>query len=812
MQGLIQDLRYGVRMLIKSPAVTAVAIIALMLGIGANTAIFSVVHAVLLRSFPYADGDRLAIVWENRMRGKGNPQNVINLGNFFDWKDQNTVFSDMAAFFDLNANLTGDGDPEEIPAQIATTNLFSLLGVNPIKGRTFAPDDGKTGQSRVVVIGYDLWQRRFGGDPNIIGRKITLNNEPNEVIGVLPPEVGWYVQKGSILSKAPQIWSPWQVANEARERRGRFARAVARLKPGVTFEQAQNEMNVIGARLEQQFPEFNARWGVTVVPLRTQFTGEIRKPLLILLGAVGFVLLIACANVANLLLARAASRKREIALRAGLGASRWRIARQLLTESVLLSLFGGALGLLLAVWGTKVLLALSPPELVDLRSATVNVPVLLFTIALTLFTGIAFGLVPAFEASRFDLNEPLKESGKGVIGGTRAHRLRSLFVVAQVALALVLLVGAGLLMKSLNRLQSVEPGFDPGNLLTMRVNLPERKYDSDPKLLNFFKQAIEGIRAIPGVESAGAINTIPFGGPHSGTRIQIEGQPKRPPGQDLSTGVCVTDANYFQTMHIPLKRGRLYTPQEVSEMRHVVVVNEAFARENFPGQDPIGQRVTINMKDENQPSEIIGIVGDNKHKGLDAEVEPMAFWPHAELVYSSMTIAIRTRGEGVNVAGAARNVIHQLDPEQPIGEVINMNGLMARSVARSRFNSMLLAIFSVVALVMAAVGIYGVMSYAVLQRTHEIGVRMALGAQRRDVLILILKQGIVLAVTGVLVGLAGSFGLTRVISTLLFDVTATDKTIFAVVAAGLFVITFIASYIPAWRATRVDPLVALRYE
>jgi len=812
MQGLIQDLRYGVRMLIKSPAVTAVAIIALMLGIGANTAIFSVVHAVLLRSFPYAEGDRLAIVWENRMRGKGNPQNVINLGNFFDWKDQNTVFSDMAAFFDLNANLTGDGDPEEIPAQIATTNLFSLLGVNPIKGRTFAPDDGKTGQSRVVVIGYDLWQRRFGGDPNIIGRKITLNNEPNEVIGVLPPEVGWYVQKGSILSKAPQIWSPWQVANEARERRGRFARAVARLKPGVTFEQAQNEMNVIGARLEQQFPEFNAKWGVTVVPLRTQFTGEIRKPLLILLGAVGFVLLIACANVANLLLARAASRKREIALRAGLGASRWRIARQLLTESVLLSLFGGALGLLLAVWGTKVLLALSPPELVDLRSATVNVPVLLFTIALTLFTGIAFGLVPAFEASRFDLNEPLKESGKGVIGGTRAHRLRSLFVVAQVALALVLLVGAGLLMKSLNRLQSVEPGFDPGNLLTMRVNLPERKYDSDPKLLNFFKQAIEGIRAIPGVESAGAINTIPFGGPHSGTRIQIEGQPKRPPGQDLSTGVCVTDANYFQTMHIPLKRGRLYTPQEVSEMRHVVVVNEAFARENFPGQDPIGQRVTINMKDENQPSEIIGIVGDNKHKGLDAEVEPMAFWPHAELVYSSMTIAIRTRGEGVNVAGAARNVIHQLDPEQPIGEVINMNGLMARSVARSRFNSMLLAIFSVVALVMAAVGIYGVMSYAVLQRTHEIGVRMALGAQRRDVLILILKQGIVLAVTGVLVGLAGSFGLTRVISTLLFDVTATDKTIFALVAAGLFVITFIASYIPAWRATRVDPLVALRYE
>ena len=812
MQGLIQDIRYGIRMLVKSPAVTAVAIIALTLGIGANTAIFSVVHAVLLRALPYAEGDRLAIVWENRKSGKGNPQNVINLGNFFDWKEQNSVFSDMAAFFDQNTNLTGDGEPEEVPAQIATTNLFSLLGVTPIKGRTFAPDEGREGQPRVVVISYDLWQRRFGGDPNIIGRKIALNNQPSEVIGVLPPDVGWYVQKGSMINRPPQIWAPWQVSNELRQRQGRFARAVARLKPGVTLEQAQNEMNVIGARLEQQFPEFNARWGVTVVPLATQFTGEVRKPLLILLGAVGFVLLIACANVANLLLARAASRKREIALRAGLGASRWRIARQLLTESVLLSTFGGILGLLLAWWGTKALLALSPPELMDLRGTSVNVPVLLFTGGLSLLSGVAFGLFPALEASRFDISAPLKESGKGVSGGTRSQRVRSVFVVAQVAMALVLLVGAGLLMKSLSRLQSVEPGFDANNVLTMRVNLPSRKYDTDPKRLNFFKQAIEQIRTIPGVELAGAINTIPFGGPHSGTRIQIEGQPKRPAGQELGTGVCVTDVNYFQTMRIPLKRGRLFTQQEALEMRHVVVVNEAFARENFPGQDPIGQRVTIDMKDDNQPSEIIGIVGDNKHKGLDSEVEPMSFWPHAELVYPAMTLTIRTHGDASSVASGARNVIHQLDSDQPIGEVITMNGLMARSVARSRFNSLLLAIFSAVALVMAAVGIYGVMSYAVLQRTHEIGVRMALGAQRGDVLRLILKQGIVLASTGVLVGLAGSFGLARVISTLLFDVAATDKMTYAAVAAGLFAITFVASYIPAWRATRVDPLVALRYE
>jgi putative ABC transport system permease protein len=812
MQTVLQDLRYGARMLLKNPAVTVVAIIALMLGIGANTAIFSVVHGVLLRSFPYQDGERLAIVWENRQSGKGNPQNVINLGNFFDWKDQNTVFTDMAAFFDFNVNLTGDGQPEEIPGQVATPNLFSLLGVNPIKGRTFAPDDGKPGQNQVVVIGYDLWQRRFGGDPAIVGRKITINNEPNEIIGVLPPDVGWFVQKGSLIRTAPQIWSPWQVSENLRRRRGRFARAVARLKPGVTWEQAQNEMSMIGARLEQQYPEFNTQWSVNVVPLRTQVTGEIRKPLFILLGAVGFVLLIACANVANLLLARAASRKKEIALRAGLGASRWRIARQLLTESVLLSVIGGGLGLLLAWWGTRALLALSPPELMDLRDTSVNLPVLGFTIGLTLLTGIVFGLVPALEATRVDLNESLKEGGRGAGQGAGSHRLRSAFVVTQVALALVLLVGAGLLIRSLNRLNSVEPGFNPNQVLTMRVNLPDQKYDSEPKIINFFKQAVDQLKTLPGVESVGAINYVPFGGPHSGTIIHIEGQPQRPPGQELSTGIVVTDVNYFTTMGIPLKRGRLFTAQEATEMRHVVVVNETFARENFPGQDPIGKRVTIHMKEENVPTEIIGIVGDNKHKGLDLEIEPMAFWPHPELVTSSMTLLVRTKGDPTSVATAARNVIHQIDPEQPVGEVNTMQGLMATSVARSRFNTILLTVFSVVALVMAAVGIYGVMSYSVQQRTHELGIRLALGAQHVDVLKLILKQGIVLGAVGVVAGLLGSLGLTRLMASLLFEVTPTDVRTFAVVAAGLFLIVLIACYIPARRATKVNPLVALRYE
>ena len=812
MHTLFQDLRFGARMLLKNPGVTLVAVIALMLGIGANTAIFSVVNSVLLRSFPYEDGERSAMVWESRQSGKVNPQNVINLGNFFDWKDQNTVFSDMAAFFDLNRNLTSDGEPEEVPGQIATTNLFPLLGVKPILGRTFAPDEGQDGQPRVVVIGYDLWQRRYGGDPNIVGRNITMNNEPATIIGVLPANVGWHIEKGSMIKKAPEIWTPWQISNDLRVRRGRFARAVARLKPGVTLAQAQNEMNLIGARLQQQYPEFDTNWGVNVVPLRTQFTGEIRKPLLILLGAVGFVLLIACANVANLLLARAASRKKEIALRAGLGASRLRIARQLLTESVLLSGIGGALGLLLAWWGTKALIAMSPAGLMDLRNVSVSLPVLAFTFGLTLLTGIVFGLVPALEAARFDLTDSLKEGGKNIGGGARSQRLRSLFVVTQVALALVLLIGAGLLVKSFNRLQSVAPGFEPNNLLTMQLNLPRKKYDTDGKILNFYKQAVEHLQEIPGVEVAGANSFFPFAGPHAGTNIDIEGQPKLPSSQGLGTGVCVVDANYFRVMQIPLKRGRLFSEQETREMRHVVVVNETFARQNLPGQDPIGKRVTIHMKDEIEPSEIIGVVGDNKTVGLDVEVEPMAFWPHPELVYSSMTLAMRTQVEPTSIATAARNTIRKIDPEQPIGEVSTMNYMMGKSIGRSRFNATLLAVFSLVAMVMAAVGIYGVMSYSVQLRTHEIGVRMALGAQRRDVLELIVKKGIVLGLLGVTVGLAASFGLTRLMQTLLFEVTTTDKTVFAGVAGALFLVTLIACYVPARRATKVDPLVALRYE
>ena len=807
MTTLLADIRFGARMLVKSPMMTFIALLALTLGIGANTAIFSVVNAVLLRTFPYSDPEKLVLVWEKR-QGARTDQNVINLGNFSDWKEQNQVFTDMAVFFDRTFNLTSDGEPEEVPIQLGTTNLFSVLGTNALLGRTFVTDDA--GQPR-VVISYGLWQRRFGGDTNIIGHQITLNEKVNTIVGVLPANFGWHIQKGTQASRPADIWVPFQITNELRQRRGRFASAVARLKPGVSMDQAQREMDTIGARLAQQYPEFNATWGVNVVPLRTQFTGEIRRPLYILLGAVGFVLLIACANVANLLLARASARRKEIAVRAGLGASRWRIARQLLTESVMLSLAGGALGVLVAWWGTKALVALSPPALIDLKSVGVSLPVLAFTLGLSLLTGIVFGLVPSLEATRFDLQDSLKEGGKNVGGTSGSHRVRSLFVVTQVALALVLLVGAGLLVKSFNRLQSVDPGFNANNLLTMRVTLPFAKYQEDSKRIDFFKKALEQVRAIPGVEAAGAINSPPFTGLYPGTNVEVDGQ-KLPPGEELKTGVCVTDANYFATMQIPLKQGRMYTEQEATEMRHVVLVNEEFVRKNLGGQDPLGKRLTIYMKDDNVPTEIIGVVADHKHLALDVPIEPMVYWPYAELVYTGMTLMIRTRGDAATVAPAARNVIRSLDPRQPIGEVATMEKLLSTSVARSRFSASLLTVFSFVALVMAAVGIYGVMSYSVLQRTHEIGVRMALGAQRFDVLKLVVKKGIVLGVVGVAAGLAASFGLTRLISTLLFEVTATDAATFTAVSVGLFLVTLIACYVPARRATRVDPLKALRYE
>lgn len=807
MQTLWKDLRYGARMLLKNPGFTLVAVFTLALGIGANTAIFSVVNAVLLGTLPYAEADRLVMVWEKSQRRE---QNVINLGNFFDWKTQSQSFEDMAAFADFRTNLTGDGEPTELPAQICTDNLFNVLGVQPIHGRTFTSEDGKDGQDNVVVLGYALWQRRFGGDPQVVGRKIILNNNENTVIGVLPPDFKWHILGNSLTSQPAELWTPWVISEQMKLRRGRFASAVARLKPGVSLAQARTEMDTMQFRLIEQYKEFNTGWGITVTPLREQFAGELRPALRVLMGAVGFVLLIACANVANLLLARAAVRQKEIAVRAAMGAGRWRIVRQLLTESLLLAGLGGIAGLFLAWWGTETLVKLSPPELGVLQGLEISAPVLGFSFIVALSTGVLFGLVPALEASNIKLSEMLKEAGRSIGGSTRSQRLRNALVVAEVALALVLLVGAGLLIRSFMRLQSAGTGFNAENVMTMRVALPGRRYNDDPKRINFFTQAIAQMRALPGVESAGAINFMPFAGPGSGTGFEIEGKPPSLPGQGRVTGVCVADQNFFHAMQIPLKRGRMFTEQEVKEMRHVVVVNEALARKYFPNEEPLGQSITIAMKNENVPTEIVGIVADVKHAQLDKDAEPMSYWPIAELPYNSMTFVLRTKGEPLATAAAARNVIQTLDPQQPVADVRTLESMLGKSIARQRFNMLLLAVFAVVALLLSASGIYGVMSYGVTQRTNEIGIRRALGAQNRDVLVLVIGQGMKMAIGGVTLGLVAAFALTRLLKTLLFGVSTTDPLTFAAIAVLLTLVALLACWIPARRATKVDPMIALR--
>jgi putative ABC transport system permease protein len=811
METLLQDLRYGVRVLLKSPGFTAVAVIALALGIGANTAIFSVVNSVMLRPLPYENPDRLVMVWEyNRPRGRD--RNVISPANFIDWREQNTVFEQMAAFVDFRTNLTGVEDPEELPVQAVTVNTFSMLGASPHLGRTFLPEDEKADGERTIILSQGLWRRRFGADPNIVGNQIALDGQSYTVIGVMPTGFQLFIQQDSFSGKQAEVWMPIRFTPNHRVRRGRSWRAIAQLKPGVTVAQAQEEMSAIAGRLEQQYSDFNSGWDVNIVPLREQIVGGIRQALLVLLGAVGFVLLIACGNVANLLLARAATRQKEMAIRAALGASRLRVVRQLLTESVLLSVLGGGLGLLLALWGVDALLALSPKNLLVVQSVSLDTSVLGFALGVSVLTGVIFGVVPAFIASRSDLNESLKEGGKSAASGERGHRVRSMFVVAEVALALVLLIGSGLMIKSFLRLQAVDAGFRPENLLTARVLLPGSKYGQDPQVIGFFRQAVERLRSSPGVRSASAIAFLPFAGPGAGTSFAIVGRPDPPPSERPVTDVRVIEPDYFSTMGIPMLSGRTFNEGEATEARHVVVINEYMASRYFPGEDPIGKQVTINMKATNIPSEIIGVVGNVKHAGLDVETRSMAYWPHPELAYPFMTLVVRTEADPLLFAGSLQREIRAIDQDQPVADVRTMDAWIADSVSRARFSTLLLGIFAGLALILAAVGIYGVMSYSVTERTHEIGVRMALGARPGDVLRLVVRQGMTLAVLGVGIGLGAAAALTRVMSSLLFGVSVTDPVTFVAIPIVLVGVALAAAAVPARRASRVDPMVALRYE
>jgi putative ABC transport system permease protein len=803
-----QDVRYAARTFLKTPGFTLVALVALALGIGANTAIFSVVNAVLLRALPYRDADRLVAVWEDNRRGK-HPRNTISPTNFIDWQAQSKSFEGMAAFYDTRFNLTGAGDPVAVPVQIATTNLFSLVGANALLGRTFTPEDGEKGHGDVIILSYGFWQRQFGGATDVVGKTVALDGVNVTVIGVMPADFKWFVKENSRTGKPAELWAPTTM----RPVPGRYLSAVARLKPGVTFAQAQAEMNTIASRLEQERPEFNTNMGVTLVPLREQLAGEIKTPLMILLGAVGFVLLIACANVANLMLARAASRSKEIAIRAALGAGGGRIVRQLLTESLLLSVTGGALGIGLAAWGVDALVALSPPNLIGAAQVGVSLPVLGFTLAVSVLTGVVFGLLPALEASRADANEALKETGRGNTGSRRSRRARAAFVVAQVALALVLLVGSGLLIRSFKRLVSVDPGFEPSNLLTMRVALPARKYKEDPQVVNFFHQATTQMASLPGVRSVSVANYLPFySGLGARTSFTIDGQPAPAPGTEPSTDVRVVDENYFRTLNIPVLEGRTFTAQEATEDRHTIVISEALARKYFPGESAIGKHIAVEMMDKPPMNEIVGVVGDVRYDKLDGETYPMVYWTVPQLAYSEMTFVIRTEGDPSALSDAARRVVQSVDPAQPVADVRTMESWIGESVSRARFGTLLLTVFACLALLLAGVGIYGVMAYTVAQRQHEIGIRMALGAERKDVLRMIVGQGMGLALSGVALGLAGGFALTRVMSGLLYGVSATDPLTFAGVALLLITVALLACVVPARRATRVDPMIALRYE
>ncbi|HVG21877.1 MAG TPA: ABC transporter permease [Blastocatellia bacterium] len=812
METLLQDIRYGARVLARHRGFTIVSVLTLALGIGANTAIFSVVNALLLRPLPFRDADRLVMLWE--ISSEGRHQNTTSRANFRAWREQSNSFEGMAAFSDQRLNLTGDAEPEEVSTQFATPELFQVLGVEPIIGRGMTQDDARPGSPDVALLGHGIWQRRFGGDPGVVGRTIMLNGAPVTVIGVLPAGFQWHIRKRSGTGRPAEIWTVLAMPTEGPATRGRFLSAVARLKPGVSLEQAEAEMKTIAARLEQDAPQYNKGTSTEVIPLREQLVGNVRPALLILLGAVGFVLLIACANVANLLLARAAAREKEMALRAALGAGRPRIVRQLLTESLLLAVTGSLLGLGLAWWGTRALVAISPHDVINLQGVGINLAVLAWTLVVSLVTGIIFGLAPALEATRLNLNDALKEGGKGAGGqSSRSRRLRSALVVGEVALALVLLASAGLLVKSFARLQKVDAGFNADNVLTMVVRLPGGKYREDQQMVAFFRQARERIAALPGVSSVGMVNFLPlYGGLGSNTGFTIEGRPTPPPGQELGTNVRVSDRGYFGAMGIPLLRGRNFTDLEDSEARHVVLISEAMARQRFPGEDPIGKRIRVMMFEKPNPTEIIGVVGDVRYDSLTDEAEPTVYFPHPELTYEFMTLVIRTTGDPSEMAPAVRGELRAIDPDQPVSDLRTMNQVMSDTVGRARFNTLLLGLFAGLATLLAAVGIFGVMNYSVTLRAHEIGIRMALGAQPGGVLMLILRQGLALTLAGIVIGLAGGLALTRVLSGLLFGVGATDPTTFAVMVLLLAVVSLVACYIPARRATRVDPLIGLRYE
>jgi putative ABC transport system permease protein len=807
MQFFWQDLRYGFRSLLRNPGFCAVAVLALALGIGPNTAIFTMANAVLLKPLPVPEPNRVIMIWGTLLKS-GFDQMPVSGADYLDWKRQSHSFSQMSAAFaipEYGLNISGIGDPERVPAAQASYEFLPALGIQPIAGRNFLSSEDLPGGPPAVLISNALWQRRFHSDPAAIGRTLTVDGIPRTVVGVVPHQLGEMV--------AADVWLPAAINPSNPERQNHHFGIVARLKPGVTLAQARAEMTVIAQRLEREYPATNTGWGITMSPMAEMFTGRIRPVLLILLGAVGLLLLIACANLANLLLARAATREKEIAIRGALGAGRRRIVRQLLTESLVLALAGGALGLLLATYGVRLLRGIVPDMFPMMQHMGVDLRVLAFTLGISLLTGLLFGLVPAWRSSRTDLNTTLKEAAGRSESAGGSNRIRSFLLASEVALAVLLSVSAGLLLRSFVRVMAVDPGVRTANILTMNLTLPEVKYDTTVKRANFYKNLMERLEALPGVRSAGAVMFLPLRVSILSFRVGvnsflIEGRPPVTQDKQPLADYRMATPGYFNTMGIALRQGRLFDQHDDLDAKRVAVVNEALVRKNFPHENPLGRRIVMGDK----PIEIVGVVADAKLYGLDSPIEPAVYVPHMQRPIDSMGVVVRTEGDPAAMAGAVRREILKLDPEQPISNVRTMEKVLSDSLMLRRVAMLMLLVFASLALTLATVGIYGLTAYAVSRRTHEIGLRVALGANQAQILRLVVGRGMITSLIGAAIGVAAAFQLTRALSGMLYGVTARDPLVFAGVPLLLIAVSVIASFVPARRATRIDPLVALRYE
>ena len=793
------DLRYALRQLVKNPGFTGVAILTLALGIGACTAIFSVVNGVLLRPLDYPQPDRIVAIRETNLPQF--PEFSVSPPNFLDWEKRTKSYSSLAAYSGAQINLTGEGEPQRLIGVKATAHYFDVYGIKPVLGRTFAAEEDAPGKNHVVVLSHPFWQRVFGGDKKVIGRSLHLNSESYTVIGVAPPGFG--------QASKVDLWTPMAFSAEERSEKNRgahYLNVAGRLKPGVSVTQAEAELKLLAAQLAKQYPDSNKGWGVFVLPMLDYYVRDVRVVLYTLLGAVSCLLLIACANIANLLLARATARHRELSIRSALGAGRFRLVRQLLTESVILALFGGAGGLLVARWGLDLLLALAPEDLPRTASIHLDPTVLIFSLLLSLATGVAFGIAPAWLAAHSDMNESLKQ---GARGSTDARgRLRAALVVIEVAFALVLLGGAGLLARSFMRLTHVDPGFNPANATILRLALPEKKYDSDEKQAAFADALLARLRVLPGVQSAGLTHTLPLLGDWV-LGFNIAGRPPIAPSDLPNTNYYAVTPDYFRAMGIPLLRGRLFTERDDAKAPRVAIINQSLAKQFFPNEDPIGKQINIT----NGPDtwrQIVGIVGDIKQYGVDKETTSQTYEPFAQKPFDTLNVVLRTSGSPIALVSALRPAVYAVDKEQPVGDIRPLSEIVAETIAKQRFAMTLLAVFSFVALVIASVGIYGVMSYSVAQRRGEIGIRMALGAQSRDVLQLILSRGGKLVGLGLLLGLGATLLASRAMGSILFQTSAYDPFTLAAITLLLAVVALLACLLPAQRATKVNPIEALR--